>query len=192
MDKKLKIPPQNKQNLTSPKELAKKLKVLIGDDFPLTGKSRTDGSTLRKLIAKTLLENNPPICAQKSDYEIMTKKGMPKILLEYVDTYIVTSGKTYNLQVWNRNPSSSSVQIQYTNGDRLTSNEVRFILVKINVDEGKIESIVVLTPQYIMEKFGIFGKPTIKSQLIISSKMRQMVIESKDSILFYPDTIGSK
>ena len=171
MDKKLKIPPQNKQDLTSPKELAKKLEILIGDDFPLTGKSRTDGSTLRKLIAKTLLENSPPICAQKSDYEIMSKKGVPKILLEYVDTYIVTSGKSYNLQVWNRNPSSSSVQIQYANGDRLTSNEVRFILVKINIDEGKIESIVILTPQYIVEKFGIFGKPTIKSQLIISNNL---------------------
>lgn len=192
MDKKLKIPPKNIKDLTLPKELAKKLEVLIGSDFSLTGKSRTDGSNLRKLIGKILLENNPPICAEKSDYEIMSKKGVPKILLEYVDTYIITSGKTYNLQVWNRNPSSSSVQIQYVNGDTLTSDKVRFVLVKINMDEEKIESIVILTPQYIVEKFGIFGKPTIKSQLIISNKMRQMVIESRDSILFYPDTLGSK
>jgi len=192
MDKKLKIPPQNIQDLTLPKKLAKKLEVVVGSDFSLTGKSRTDGSNLRKLIAKTLLENNPPLCAEKSDYELMSKKGVPKILLEYVDTYIVTSGTTYNLQVWNRNPSSSSVQIQYANGDTLKSNKVRFVLVKINIIEEKIESIVVLTPQYIVKKFGIFGKPTIKSQLIISNKMRQMVIESTDSILFYPDTVGSK
>jgi len=192
MDKKLKIPPKNIQDLTSPEKLAKKLEILVGRDFPLTYKSRTDGSNIRKLIAKTLLENNPPLCTEKNDYELMTKKGVPKILLEYVDTYIVTSGMTYNLQVWNRNPSSSSVQIQYANGDTLKSNQVRFILVKIDIVEEKIESIVVLTPQYIVKKFGIFGKPTIKSQLIISPKMRQMVIDSRDSILFYPDTIGSK
>jgi len=192
MDKKLKIPPQKRQDLTPPKELAKKLQILVGSDFPLTGKSRTDGSNIRKLIGKTLLENSPPLCAEKSDYELMSKKGVPKILLEYVDTYIVTSGTTYNLQVWNRNPSSSSVQIQYANGETLKSDEVRFVLVKIDVAKEMIESIVILTPQYIVEKFGIFGKPTIKSQLIISNKMRQMVIESRDSILFYPDMLGSK
>jgi len=192
MDKKLKIPPQIKQELTPPKELAKKLQILVGSDFSLTGKSRTDGSNLRKLIGKTLLENNPPLCAEKSDYELMSKKGVPKILLEYVDTYIVTSGTTYNLQVWNRNPSSSSVQIQYANGETLKSDEVRFVLVKIDVAKEMIESIVILTPQYIVEKFGIFGKPTIKSQLIISNKMRQMIIDSRDSILFYPDMLGSK
>jgi hypothetical protein len=192
MDKKLKVPPQNKQNLTSPQTLAKKLEPLIGMDFNLTGKSRTDGSNLRKLIAKTLLENNPPFGADKSDYELPNKKGVPKILLEYVDTYIVTSGATYNLQVWNRNPSSSSVQIQYLNGDTLKSDEVRFVLVKINMAEQQIESIVVLTPSYIVDRFGVFGKPTIKTQLIISNKMRQMVIDSRDSILFYADTLGSK
>ena len=192
MDKKLKIPPQKRQDLTPPKELAKKLQILVGSDFPLTGKSRTDGSNIRKLIGKTLLENSPPLCAEKSDYELMSKKGVPKILLEYVDTYIVTSGTTYNLQVWNRNPSSSSLQIQYANGETLKSDEVRFVLVKIDVAKEMIESIVILTPQYIVEKFGIFGKPTIKSQLIISNKMRQMVIESRDSILFYPDMLGSK
>jgi len=192
MDKKLKIPPQKRANLTSPIELAKKLQILIGSDFSLTGKSRTDGSNLRKLIGKILLENNPPLCAEKNDYELMSKKGVPKILLEYVDTYIVTSGTTYNLQVWNRNPSSSSVQIQYANGDTLQSDEVRFVLVKIDIAKEMIESIVILTPQYIVEKFGIFGKPTIKSQLIISNKMRQMVIDSRDSILFYPDMLGRK
>lgn len=192
MDKKLKIPPQNKQDLTSPKKLAKKLEVVVGSDFSLTGKPRTDGSNLRKLIAKTLLENNPPICAEKSDYELMSKKGVPKILLEYVDTYIVTSGTTYNLQVWNRNPSSSSVQVEYIDGTTLQSNEVRFVLVKIDMVQKKIETVVVLTPQYIVDNFGKFGKPTIKSQLIISSKFRQSILNSTDKILFYPDELGEK
>lgn len=190
MNKKLKLPPKRKTDLTSPIELAKKLEKLIGTDFILTGKSRTDGANLRKLIGQTLLENNPPREVDKEGYELLSKKGVPKILLEYVDTYIITSGTTYNLQVWNRNPSSTSVQIEYTDGSTLQSHEVRFVLVKIDIIQNKIETIVVLTPEYIVNKFGKFGKPTIKSQLIISSKFRQNILNSTDKILFYPDELG--
>ncbi|MCU7951764.1 MAG: hypothetical protein KZQ74_01610 [gamma proteobacterium symbiont of Bathyaustriella thionipta] len=125
----LKKPPKNKSHLTSPEQLAKKLSVLIGQAFNLTGKSRTDGSNVRKLVGTTLFENNPPQNASKSDYEIIPpkSKGVPKILLEYIDTYIVTSGASYNLQVWNRNPSSESVQIQYLNSKRLMSSVLDFI-----------------------------------------------------------------
>ena len=58
MNKKLKLPPKRKNDLTPLTELAKKLEKLIGKDFILTGKSRTDGSNLRKLIAQTLFDNN--------------------------------------------------------------------------------------------------------------------------------------
>ena len=51
---------------------------------------------------------------------------MPRILLEYVDTYIVTTGDTYNLQVWNRNPASDSIQVEYNSGETLSSRDVRF------------------------------------------------------------------
>jgi hypothetical protein len=190
MNKKLKLPPKRKNDLTPPTELAKKLEKLIGKDFILTGKSRTDGSNLRKLIAQTLFDNNPPREVEKEGYELLSKKGVPKILLEYVDTYIITSGTTYNLQVWNRNPSASSVQVQYIDGSTLQSNEVRFILVKIDTIQKKIETIVVLTSEYIVDNFGKFGKPTIKSQLIISSKFRQNILNSTDKILFYPDDLG--
>jgi len=190
MNKKLKLPPKRKNDLTPPIKLAKKLEKLIGKDFILTGKSRTDGSNLRKLIAQTLFEDNPPKEVGEDDYELLSKKGVPKILLEYIDTYIITSGTTYNLQVWNRNPSSSSVQVEYRDGSTLQSDEVRFIFVKIDIVQEKIETIVVLTPQYIVDNFGKFGKPTVKSQLIISSKFRQNILNSTNKILFYSDDLG--
>ena len=39
------------------------------------------------------------------------QKGVPSFLREYIDTYIITTGNSYNLQVWNRNPNSASVQV---------------------------------------------------------------------------------
>ena len=193
MDKRLKIPPKFKKHITPPSDLSKKLKTLIGSDFKLTGKSRTDGSNIRKLVAEILLTTNPPASASKNDYEIIPPKGVPKILLEYIDTYIVTSGTSYNLQVWNRNPSSESVQIQYTNGDTLLSCEVRFVLVKVDPKNHKISSIAVLTPEYIVRKFGAFGKPTIKNQLIISESSRQFVLSKQNSLLFFnDDSVGNK
>lgn len=190
MDKKLKLPPENKLQLTPPAELAKKLSILIGDNFPLTKKSRTDGSNIRKLIGSVLAANGHPIPSKIDDFNIIPPraKGVPKILLEYVDSYIVTSGQIYNLQVWNRNPSTASVQIEYRNGDTLQSSEVRFVLTKVHPTTHDIESIAVLTPDYIVKQFGIFGKPTIKSQLIISDKTRKSILSNENRMLFYDDS----
>lgn len=195
MDDKSKFPPQTKGQLTPPAQLAEKLEGLVGETFQLTRKSRTDGSNIRKLIAATLLKSTHPQPAKEDDFTIVPpkKKGVPKILLEYVDSYIVTSGDMYNLQVWNRNPSYNSVQIEYNSGETLTTDEVRFVFTKVDPKTNKIDSIVVLTPEYIVNKFGEFGKPTIKSQLIISEKSRSFVISQPDSTLFYDDNkkIGS-
>lgn len=188
MEAKFKLPPVNKAALSTPEELAQKLSSLVGQTFNLTRASRTDGSNLRKLIAATL-SSSTPTTASKSDYVVVpTKgKGVPKALLEYIDTYIVTSGKVnYNLQVWNRNPASDSVQVEYANGETLSANEVRFITVKVNPETHIIESVLVLTPDYIVENFGKFGKPTIKSQMIISNRARQNVLSMPNSTLFYP------
>lgn len=191
MDKKLKLPPQSKDKLTPPALLAEKLNGLIGKPFVLTKKSRTDGSNVRKLIASTLIESTHPKPAKKEDFIIIPPKakGVPKLLLEYVDSYIVTSGDMYNLQVWNRNPSYDSIQVEYNNGETLNTNEVRFVFTKVNPATNRIDSIAVLTPEYIMNKFGNFGKPTIKSQLIISERSRAFVISQPDHILFYDDNI---
>lgn len=183
----LKKPPSDISSLTTPQNLSHKLNVLIGTPFNLTGKSRTDGSNLRKLIGRTLLADSPPQAALEKSYRIIPPKGVPKILLEYIDTYIVTSGTSYNLQVWNRNPSCESVQIEYAGGEQLNTGDIRYILVKINPREHTIHSIAILTPEYIVEKFGMFGKQTIKHQLIISESSRQFVLSKKDRILYYPD-----
>jgi len=196
MDAKYKIPPKSKGLLTSPEEIARRLSCLIGQRFALTYKSRTDGSNLRKLVAQTLLEaGSLPEAALKGSYEVVPPKGkgVPKILLEYLDTYIVTTGSSYNLQVWNRNPNMESVQIQYADGSRLLANEVRFVLIKVNAEESLITGITVLTPDYIVENYGRFGKPTVKSQLIISSTARQAVLSNPNSMVFYDDgfSLGS-
>ncbi|RAN55761.1 nuclease [Dolosigranulum pigrum] len=191
MHKDLKKPPSDKNDISSPEELVSTLEKLIGTEFELSGKSRTDGSKIRKLIGNTLYDAKiTPEPAVEGTYEIIPpkKKGVPKILLENVDSYIVTSGDSYNLQVWNRNPATDSVQVEYSNGDVLSADEVRFIFTKISINENLIESIVVLTPDYIEEHFGKFGKPTIKQQLIISGITREKISKQEPPILFYSDS----
>lgn len=164
MNNKWKIPPANKSALSTPTELARRLQALIGRSFPLTRKSRTDGSNIRRLVAATF-ENHPlPAPASAQDYEIVPpgRKGVPKILREFIDTYIVTTGDVYNLQVWNRYPASDSIQVQYLDGGHLSAKDVRFVFVRIDPVTETIGSIVVLTSDYIEARFGRFGKPTVK------------------------------
>ena len=188
---KFKHPPILKSNLSSPEDLIKKLSDLIGKKFPFKKVSRTDGSNVRKLVAMAL-SNEAPKTASKSEFTVVPSKskGVPKNLLEYIDTYIVTSGSNYNLQVWNRNPASDSIQVEYSNGDTLSANEVRFITVKVNPETHIIESILILTPKYIVDNYGKFGKPTVKSQMIISNKARENVLDQPSSILFHTSDTG--
>lgn len=188
MDKKFKIPPIDKNSLTEPNEIAKRLASLIGTPFPLTGKSRTDGSNIRKRVACTLSNHVLPQAAVAGSFDVIPPKGVPKILLEYIDTYIVTTGTNYNLQVWNRNPSTESVQVQYANGDTLQSSEVRFVLIKVDPQTNSISTVLVLSPDYIVSNFGVFGKPTKKFQLIISNLKRQEILQNHNRILFYDDS----
>lgn len=169
-----KKPPKDKASMSAPQDIVMRLKSLIGQEFVLTGKPRTDGSNFRKLVTECLLREYMPLPAE--EYEIIPpkQKGVPIFLREYIDTYVVTTGTFYNLQVWNRNPNSTSVQVDLKNGEMLLANDVRFVLGKISND--KIDSIVVMTPDYIENRFGKFGKPTIKQQLIISPKKREEII----------------
>lgn len=177
-----KIPPNSKNELSDPKQLVENLQSMIGQKFPLTGKSRTDGSNFRKMITNHLLSKYIP--KEAVEYEIVPPKhkGVPSFLREYIDTYIVTSGVNYNLQVWNRNPNSSSVQVDLKNGETLLASDVRFVLGKINEDEI-IESIVIMSPEYIEDKFGKFGKQTVKQQLIISNRKREEIINKHGMII---------
>lgn len=190
MNSLFKIPAKSPDAITSLEELKNRLGVLIGEDFSLTGKSRTDGSNTRKLIAKTLEAYPFPEPAFEGGYEIVPpkKKGIPKITREFIDTYIVTSGTSYNLQVWNRIPASPTLLIKYESGESLKCSDVRFIMVKVDVNTNKISSIIIATPEYIVKKFGTFGKPTIKHQLLISSKTRRKIYDSEDRIMFFKDS----
>lgn len=186
----LSIPPASHADLSPGDEIARRLAPLIGKPFQLTGKTRTDGSNLRKTVARVLEESAVlPTPAPDGAWRIVPpkRKGVPRLLREFVDTFIVTSGTSYNLQVWNRNPSQPTPQIEYADGSLLRANDVRLIFVRIDVAGHKIRSIVVATPEYVVEHFGKFGKETVKEQLIILPRARQQVLSMKPAILFYPD-----
>lgn len=170
------IPPKSKAHLTPSKVISERLTVLIGQEFPLTRKTRTDGSMMRKLVARTLETHGLP--EESSNYSILSEKGkgIPRLTREYIDTYIVTSGESYNLQVWNRIPTNNDPQIEYEDGSSLCASDVRFVLVRVDVKSYVITTVLVLTPDYIESNFGPFGSPTLKHQLIITNKKRQEII----------------
>jgi len=190
MDEAFKIPPKSPKLLTDITKLPQIFKGLVDREFKLTGKTRTDGANIRKLIANELLKNGLPEGANTGEYEIVPpkKKGVPKMLRELIDSYTVTSGESYNLQVWNRIPNCKTVLIKYDSGETLKCDDVRYIFVKIDSQKNIISSIVILTAEYIETHFGKFGKPTIKHQLLISNKARNQIYRSESKILTYPDS----
>ncbi|MBK7568633.1 MAG: nuclease [Bacteroidetes bacterium] len=190
MNKEFKIPPSSVTLLTDPTTLTSYLSELVGKPFAITGKTRTDGSNIRKLIAAILEKHNLPESAEIDQFEIVPPKGkgVPKITREFIDTYIVTSGNSYNLQVWNRIPAAETLLIKYESGESLKCTDVRFIFVRIDTEKSIIASVIILTPNYIVENFGKFGQPTIKHQLLISRKVRKDIFDSEDKILSFPDS----
>jgi hypothetical protein len=191
MDEAFKIPPKSPSLLTGLEKLKVVFKNLVGREFYLTGKTRTDGSNLRKLIANELFKSGLPEAALADSFEIVPpkKKGVPRMLRELIDSYIITSGTSYNLQVWNRIPNCKTLLVKYENGESLKCDDVRFIFAKIDTKNNKIDSIIILTPKYIEKHFGKFGKPTIKHQLLISNKARKQILASKTKILSFPDSV---
>lgn len=191
MAKKLRIPPKSKSLLSSTDRLKDVFSPLIGSSFQLSRVPKTDGAKIRKFIFEVLEQTDLPESAQKDEFIIvpLKKKGVPKILIELIDTYIVTTGKDYNLQVWNRVPNSDSVLVQYTNTQEIICDrDIRYVLIKIEND--KIDSIAILSSAYIEKRFGVFSKQTIKHQLLISKLNRNKIIESENKINFSPDTLN--
>jgi len=190
MDEAFKIPPKSPPLLTGLEKLKLVLKNLVGKEFKLTGKTRTDGSNLRKLVAGELFKNRLPEAALPGSFEIVPpkQKGVPRILRELIDSYIITSGTSYNLQVWNRIPNCKTLLVKYDTGESLKCDDVRFIFAKIDTANNKIDSIVILTPEYIEKHFGKFDKPTIKHQLLISNKVRRQILTSETKILSFQDS----
>ncbi|MDD2813485.1 MAG: hypothetical protein PHF53_08765, partial [Bacteroidales bacterium] len=194
MDKLFKLPPKSAADLTPPVQLSLNLSGLIGQEFHVTGKPRTDGSNVRKRIAQTLQSFQLPEAADINSYVIVPPKGkgVPRNVREFVDSYIVTTGDSYNLQVWNRIPDSESLLIDYESSSPLKCSDVRFVFVKINIEESLIESVIILTADYIVSHFGKFGKQTVKHQLLISPKARKAIYELGDRILTFPDSAKLK
>ncbi len=195
MGDELKIPPRSPTLLTPGPELAARLAALIDRPFRLTGATRTDGANLRKLVAAQLLAvGKLPAPAEEGSYRVLPPKakGVPRIRREFLDTYIVTSGSSYNLQVWNRNPSVPISHIEYSDGSCIRANDVRFVFGRVDTTESKIAGFIIATPSLITERFGAFGKPTIKEQLIISQTARNAILARSPPIVFHPDNSGVK
>ena len=121
--------------------------------FELTSKSRTDGSNLRKAVATVLETTALPEPAADDTYRVLAPKakGVTRLRREWVDTYIVTSGTSYNLQVWNRNPSEPMPQVEYADGSSLLASDIRFALVRVDSARNVIRCVIVVTPQYIVD-----------------------------------------
>ena len=187
MNKKFNIPPKNPQDVLTSTELVKCLSNLIGEKIQITGKPRTDGANARKMVEVCLQKYSFCEVANKTDYTIIPpkRKGIPRIIGELIDTYLVTSGNNYNLQIWNRFPNSKSTLIEYYNGKKIRACDIRLVFLKVNLQRNIIESIIILSPSYIERKFGPFGKPTIKHQIIISEKNREKIY---NKILLGTDT----
>ncbi len=75
--------------------------------------------------------------------------------------------------------------MEYSNAKSIRCCDIRFVLLKVNTQKSVVESIVVLTSEYIEKHFGVFGKPTIKHQIIIPPQKR---VEIKGNILLGEDT----
>lgn len=185
---KLNIPPTSKNNILTNEALADILRPLVGTEFNMTFKPRTDGSRMRKLISALIEGHASNANSDAYIIPIPRKKGLPKILSELIDTYIVSTGESYNLQVWNRNPNGKNTLVKYVNGEIITPKDIRFVMIKVSPSDNIISSITILTPSYIEKKFGKFGKPTIKNQLLINSKVRNEIITSYPPVLFCDDT----
>ena len=190
MNPKYKLAPKSITNLTEVEELASLLQEAIGKEFKIVKAARTDGANTRKFIASILEKRGFIDRANLEEYEIVPpkKKGVPKILLEFIDTYAVTSGRSYNLQVWNRIPDSNALLVKYENGESLKCEDVRFVFMKVDMETDTVSSIIIASPKFIVQKFGRFGVKTIKHQLLISGKVRKALIESDDRIMFFPDS----
>lgn len=182
-----KIPPRSVKSIKTLNDLQVILSSIVGREFVLSGAPRTDGSEMRKLICSVLEQHNPSEAALPNEYQIVPPrgKGIPRILRELIDTYVVTSGDSYNLQVWNRIPNSNSVLIQYSSGEVIRCSDIRLVMIK--VANNKIQSVIVTTPNFVEQKFGVFGKPTIKHQLMISDKKRLDIVSSDNHILTEKD-----
>jgi hypothetical protein len=188
----LKIPPALPSLLTSPEVLVQRLRCLVGQSFILTpgnNKTRTDGSNLRKRVEYVLEETPLPEPAVEGSYKVLIPraKGVTRIRREWLDTFIVTTGDTYNLQVWNRNPSEPIPQIEYSDGSYLRANEIRLALIRVDPERQVIRAVVIMTPEYIVKHFGKFGKATIKEQMIISERKRAEILAMRPPILFATD-----
>lgn len=186
----LKLPPINKKDVIDGKALAGKLQTLIGQKFPLTNKPRTNGANLRKTIS-AILDDGTIHTANKGDYSIIPikGKGVPHLLACLCDSYIVTTGNSYNLQVWNRFPNSDNILVRYSNNqDPIRCKDIRFIFIKIDPVQKVILSVIVATPTYIVNKFGAFGVPTIKYQMILSDIKRSEIVNLPTSIYYKGDT----
>jgi len=186
----MKTPPYSKADLLSLQTLSAMLNDLIGIDFVLSGKGKTDGSNIRKLITAKLEQYDLPNPSKTWEVIPEKGKGIPKITRHYVDTYIITGSKSYNLQVWNRIPNSNDPQIITESGDWITPRDVRYVLVR--VIEGKIACIMLMSIDYIIKNFGKFGNPTIKHQFLLPPKVRTSINQSKGKVYFKADSENMK
>ena len=166
MNNDLRLAPLRFSSLTPPDILAERLRPLIGVEFQLSMFPRTNGSKIRKLIVETLEQYPLPEPCPRQLYTVvpLKGKGVPRILRKYIDTYIVTTGRQYNLQVWNRNPTGQAALIEYASGDKLAAKDVRYLIALVSKDTGIIEGLVLCPGKRLGDHFSYVSDSNYKCQ----------------------------
>lgn len=185
--------PKNREDILTKEEIMNKLKPLLGTEFPLSGKPRTDGTNLRKLISHSLglgfdkksikaitNEKEFSIKKVKSNNKLTKeKKGIPKIRKQLMFTYLATppyeNNDCYNLQIWNYNPQFGEKPVMFDEEGEILFcfDEVRIVIGWVNNLTEKIESFTVMTFKELKETFGTFGKETVKYQMVLDKRYKQ-------------------
>jgi len=183
MNKEFKIPPKSSRDLTSPEELAKKLSNLLGTRFKLTGKTRTDGSNIRKLVASTLEKTPLPTKAEESEYEIIPPKRKVLELLGYPNEekkplygafpdirnqlleVKVQDSPTVDLGKFS--PEFEEIVIEDLN---ITTYDVRYLIALTNSETEIIEGIILSSGEKLGEVFSYVSDESYKCQRSIPIK----------------------
>ncbi len=163
-------PPYSHSSIYSIKELKKIFNEnLLNKKFVLTGKNRTDGSNFRKMICKIL----------NVKYKKPKVKGLPKIYCELLDIKLIGKANTkisFNLQVWNRIPSSKKKIGLTKKNEPIYGDQIRYIFGYHDNTKEKITSIGIFTPSDIEKKLRkktFSNTKTSKEQAIISKEFRE-------------------
>lgn len=193
-----KKPPKCKNIISTPQELVKKLRSLIGQKIQMTGKSRTDGSNFRKIITNYLLAEYMPEAA--SEYEIVPPKqkgqqlermvayqlgyrkvqdglegGYPDIRNQMLEIKVQDS-PTIDLGRY-------SPQFEEQINNNFTTRTIRYLIALTNCVNGAIDALIICPGEELGKYFTYVAEKSFKCQKSIPMSFFE---QYKGDVVFNP------